>query len=105
MLDAGVPIAVAIGGWMIAGLGIGIGYSSIGALVLSQAGGGEEGVVSAALQLSETISVAIFTGVGGALIALGIDRSWDAATALALVFAAGAATAVAGLVAGRRVVA
>ena len=60
-------------------------------------------VVSAALQLSETISVAIFTGVGGALIALGIDRGWDAATALALVFAAGAATAVAGLVAGRRV--
>ncbi|MEZ0291030.1 MAG: MFS transporter [Solirubrobacteraceae bacterium] len=105
VLDAGVPIAVAIGGWMVAGLGIGIGYSSIGALVLSQAGGGEEGVVSAALQLSETISVAIFTGVGGALIALGIDRSWDAATALALVFAAGAATAVAGLVAGRRVVA
>ena len=103
VLDAGVPIAVAIGGWMVAGLGIGIGYSSIGALVLSQAGGGEEGVVSAALQLSETISVAIFTGVGGALIALGIDRGWDAATALALVFAAGAATAVAGLVAGRRV--
>ena len=59
--------------------------------------------MSAALQLSETISVALFTGIGGALIALGIDRGWDAAIALGLVFAAGAATTVAGLVAGRRV--
>ena len=103
VLDETVPIAVAIGGWMVAGLGIGIGYSSVGALVLSQAGGGEEGIVSAALQLSETISVAVFTGVGGALIALGIDRGWDAAVALALIFAAAALTTIAGLAAGRRV--
>jgi MFS family permease len=98
-----VPVAVAIGGWAVAGLGIGIGYPSIGAIVLSEAPGGEEGSVSAALQLIETIGVALFTGVGGALIAVGLDRDWDAVTALALVFAGGAAAAVAGLAAGRRV--
>jgi MFS family permease len=103
IVSDGVPVAVAIGGWAVAGLGIGIGYPSIGAIVLSEAPGGEEGSVSAALQLIETIGVALFTGVGGALIAVGLDRDWDAVTALALVFAGGAAAAVAGLAAGRRV--
>ena len=71
--------------------------------MLAAAPGGEEGGVSAALQLSETIAVAVFTGLGGALIALGLDRGWDAVTALLLVFAAGAAAAAAGLLVGRRV--
>ena len=105
VLADGVPVVVAIAGWVVAGLGIGMGYPSVGALVLAQAPGGEEGVVSAALQLSETIALAVFTGVGGALIALGIDRGWDAVTALVLVFAAGAVAAVAGIAAGRRVAA
>lgn len=103
VLDDGVPVALAIAGWAVAGLGIGIGYPSIGALVLSQAPDGEEGSVSAALQLAETVGVAVFTGVGGALIALGLERGWDAVAAIALVFAAGAAAGLAGLAAGRRV--
>ena len=103
VLDDGVPVALAIAGWAVAGLGIGIGYPSIGALVLSQAPDGEEGSVSAALQLAETVGVAVFTGVGGALIALGLERGWDAVAAIALVFAAGAAASLAGLAAGRRV--
>jgi MFS family permease len=103
LVDDGIPVAVAIAGWAVAGFGIGIGYPSIGAIVLSEAPGGEEGGVSAALQLIETIGVAVFTGIGGALIAVGLERGWDAVTALALVFAGGAGAAVAGLVAGRRV--
>jgi MFS family permease len=103
VVSDGLPDAVAVTGWMVSGLGIGIGYPSIGAIVLSAAPGGEEGSVSAALQLIETIGVAVFTGVGGALIALGLDQGWDAVTALALVFALGAAAAGAGLAAGRRV--
>jgi MFS family permease len=102
-LSDDVPVAVAVAGWAIAGFGIGVGYPSIGALVLSQARDGEEGGVSAALQLSETIGVAVFTGVGGALIAVGIDRGWSAVTALLLVFAGGALAALGGLVVGRRV--
>jgi MFS family permease len=103
VVSDGLPVAVAIAGWAVAGLGIGIGYPSIGALVLSAAPGGEEGSVSAALQLIETIGVAVFTGIGGALIALGIDEGWDTVTALALVFASGGAAALAGLAVGRRV--
>jgi MFS family permease len=98
-----LPIALAVGGWIVSGLGIGIGYPSIGAIVLTQARSGEEGSVSAALQLIETIGVAVFTGVGGALIALGLDQGWDTVVALALVFAIGFGAALAGLAAGRRV--
>jgi MFS family permease len=104
VLADSVPVAFAIAGWAVAGLGIGIGYPSVGAIVLSAAPGGEEGEVSSALQLAETIGVALFTGIGGALIAIGLEHDWDAVTALLLVFAAGAAAAVAGLAAGRRVV-
>ena len=58
--------------------------------------------MSSALQLAETIGVAVFTGVFGALIALGLDRGWDTTTALALVFAGGAAAGVAGVSASGR---
>jgi MFS family permease len=102
VLAADVPVAVAVVGWAVGGFGIGFAYPSVGALVLAQAPAGEEGRVSAALQLAETVAVAVFTGIGGALIAVGLDRGWDAETALALVFAAGAGAAVAGLAAGRR---
>ena len=100
MLADGVPVAFAIAGWTLAGLGIGIGYPSVAALVLTAAPSGEEGDVSSALQLAETIGIALFTGIGGALIALGLQRDWDAVTALLLVFAA-AARAAAGVAAGR----
>jgi MFS family permease len=102
VLVEALPVALAVVGWTIAGFGIGIAYPSVGALVLAQAADGEEGLVSASLQLAETVGVAIFAGIGGALIAVGLDSGWDAVTALALVFAAAAATALAGLSAGRR---
>ena len=54
------------------------------------------------LLVLDLVGVAVFAGIGGAVIALGLDQGWDQVTALALVFAAGAATAVAGLSAGRR---
>jgi MFS family permease len=101
--DAGWPLALA--GFVVAGLGIGIGYPSVGALALAQAPGGAEGSVSSALQLSETIGVAIFTGAAGAIVALGIHRGWPGETAITVIFGAAAAIAAATVLAGRRVVA
>ena len=37
----------------------------------------------------------MFTGLGGAVIALGLQRGWDGATALGVIFAAGTAAALA----------
>jgi MFS family permease len=96
---------LALAGFIVAGLGIGMGYPSVGALALSQAPDGAEGSVSSALQLSETIGVAVFTGLAGAVVAAGLARHWPGTTAIAVIFAAAAALAAGTLVAGRRVVA
>jgi MFS family permease len=90
---------------VLAGLGIGIAYPSVGALALSQAPKGAEGGVSASLQLIETIGVAIFTGLAGAVVATGLERGWAASTAILVVFAAAAVLAAAAIPAGRRVTA
>jgi MFS family permease len=92
----GTPL-VAVAGWIVAGLGIGLSYPSVGAVTLALAPKGGEGNVSAALQLIEGIAVAVFTGAGGALLGAGLENGWGQAAA-ALVFgcaAAGPALAVA----------
>lgn len=103
LVASGWPVAA--GGFVLAGLGIGIAYPSVGALALSQAPKGAEGGVSASLQLIETIGVAIFTGLAGAVVAAGLEHGWAASTAILVVFAAAGALAAAAIPAGRRVTA
>jgi MFS family permease len=98
-----LTVAVPIVGWMVSGYGVGIAYASVGALALSQSPAGDEGSISSALQLIEAIGVAVFTGIGGALLAAGLEHGWAATTATGLVFAAAAACALVALPAGRRV--
>jgi hypothetical protein len=105
VLGDGLPALLAAPGWMVAGLGIGLAYPSGGALALAQAPPGGEGGVSAALQIVETVGVALFTGVGGAAIAAGLARGWDPAVAFAAIFGAAVASGLAGLAAGRRLAA
>jgi MFS family permease len=103
LVDDALAPGLVVVGWVVGGLGMGLGYSSIGALALASAPADEEGSVSSALLLVETVSVAVFTGLGGAAIALGLQRGWDGATALGVIFAAGTAAALAALTASRRV--
>jgi hypothetical protein len=56
--------------WGIAGIGMGLGYSSVSFLLLQQSAAGEVGFYSSAAQMSDQLSTAILIGVGGALLAL-----------------------------------
>jgi MFS family permease len=103
LVDDALAPGLVVMGWVVGGLGMGLGYSSIGAAALAAAPADEEGSVSSALLLVETVSVAVFTGLGGAAIALGLQRGWNGATALGVIFAAGTAAALAALTASRRV--
>ena len=95
LLDA-VPFWVAIAGWGIAGLGIGLAYSRISVMVLGLAGASEQGRASAQLQLFDTLGTALGAGLAGVLIALGAAEHWSQATGLAAAFAmTGAASLVA----------
>jgi hypothetical protein len=56
--------------WMIAGVGMGLGFSSVSFLVLAQSPEGTVGLNSAAAQMADQLSVATMVGAGGALLAL-----------------------------------
>ncbi len=101
-MSLGLPVLTAVLAWTIGGFGMGIAYSPLSITVLAAAAPGEEGVASAALQLSDTVGVAVGTGIGGSMIALGDARGWEVSTGTAVVFAASLVVAVLGLLATRR---
>lgn len=72
-----IPIALTlVSGWFalpaqaIAGLGMGLGMSSVALLVMGHSGEGEVGFNTAAAQILDGLSTALLIGVGGALTAL-----------------------------------
>lgn len=87
--------------WVIAGVGMGLGFSSLSFLLLArsaEAGPGRVGSDSAAAQLTDQLSQATFVGVGGALLA----TTTSPAVALPLLIAGLLVLAVAGTgIAGR----
>jgi MFS family permease len=90
-----VPTATAVLAWGIAGLGMGVSYTPISLVVLAEAPAGAEGKASADLQLSDTLGVALGTGVVGAIYAAGVSLAWNGGTALAVAFTVGGAVALA----------
>ncbi|GLW05048.1 MFS transporter [Microtetraspora sp. NBRC 13810] len=59
---------IAVPAWVIAGLGMGAGITSVNVTMLSQSPPQEQGANSAALQVSETLGSSLTIGIGGALI-------------------------------------
>jgi MFS family permease len=55
--------------WGIAGLGIGIAYSTLSLVVLESAPAGQEGSATSSMQLTNSLGIAMATGTGGVLIA------------------------------------
>ncbi len=68
-LWSALPPAVAGVGWAIGGLGMGLAMSSTSVVVLALSPVAEQGLNSAALQLSDALGTILFVGVGGALFA------------------------------------
>lgn len=68
-LHTSLPFAVVALGCLIAGAGIGAAYGAGGLLCIAAAPEGQEGEVSAQLQLMEALCTAAATGLGGALFA------------------------------------
>jgi len=97
-----VPLAAGVAAWSVVGFGMGLAYSAPALIVLREAAPGEQGTITAGLQLSDVIGTALGTGVGGALIALGVRSASPLWVALGLTFAIAVLTAVVGLVLTRR---
>jgi MFS family permease len=97
-----VPIATAVLAWGVGGLGMGLAYSPITLVALAQANEGGEGEASASLQLSDTLGVALGTGVTGAVVAGGAAGGSTRGDALTVAFVVCAAVAIATAVAAVR---
>jgi MFS family permease len=87
LLLPAAPLAVVVGGWVLAGLGIGMAHATASVLAFALAEPGEEGSVSAALQISDQLLAAVSTGVGGALFAYATRRGWPEQNGILLAFA------------------
>ncbi|MBW3633904.1 MAG: MFS transporter [Chloroflexi bacterium] len=70
VLFPSTPLPVALVGWGVAGLGMGLAYTTLGLSMLELAEPGQEGDASASLQLASVLGAGLGAGVGGALIAL-----------------------------------
>lgn len=93
-IETQLPFLLIPIGWAVAGFGIGICFSAIGLLCLGAAPPGQEGEVSAQLQLMEALGTAAGTGLGGGLLLLAAQLGRSPREALAITFGC---TVVAGL--------
>ena len=79
-LQPQVPVIFASVTWAVAGLGMGLAYSTTTLVVLERATPGQEGTASAAMQLLNGLGTALGTGLGGVVIA----RAGSIATGIAI---------------------
>jgi len=98
----GLPVGLAVLSWGIGGLGMGLAYSPLSIVVLAAARPGDEGAASASLQLSDTLGIAVGTGIGGWIVAVGDGRGWPVDRGLTIVFVLALVVAVGGIAASAR---
>jgi MFS family permease len=97
-----VSFLVAVLTWGIAGLGMGLAYSSLSLLVLRDAPEGEAGSATAALQLSDVLGTSLGTGLGAGLVAFAVAVGSTVAAGIALSYLVSGLVAAAGLLVSRR---
>jgi predicted MFS family arabinose efflux permease len=69
LVTSWVPPWSAVVAWAVAGLGMGLAFTTCSAAILEAAPPGQEGAVSASLQLAQVLGAAVATGIGGAIVA------------------------------------
>jgi MFS family permease len=89
-------------GSVLAGLGIGLGYSVLSVTMLAYAEPGREGETASSLSLTDTLGTALATGASGAFIAMGAARGWEPRTGVLLAFALPTLVAVLAILAASR---
>lgn len=77
-------VIVAVIGWLTAGLGMGLAYTTSAAIAFAHAPRGQDGMVSSSTLLGDLFASSIGVGLGGVLLAFSISRGWSTPTGAAL---------------------
>jgi MFS family permease len=96
LLMPSAPFELAYPAWAVGGLGMGISYASISAAALARAESGREGESVTALQLVDSLGIAIGTGLAGAVVAAHGGSGPEVRAALRIVWIASIVVALAG---------
>jgi MFS family permease len=102
VVSPSVPAPVALIAWAVAGLGMGLSYSSLTLVVLREASPSEQGGATSALQLSDALGIALGTGAAGAILATGTTGGEVQPVALLAIFGLTALVAIAGVALSRQ---
>ncbi|WP_411140128.1 MFS transporter [Streptomyces sp. x-80] len=102
LVDA-VPALTAVAGWAIGGAGMGVAFNAATTDTMEQAPADRQGGTSGAMQLAQTLAVAVLSGLGGAAVSLAGAHGAAVSTALTATFALTAALAAAGIFAAHRI--
>jgi MFS family permease len=97
VLHPGVPVVLAVVAWSVAGLGMGLAYAPLSLMMLREAPGGREGWASASLNLADVLGSALGAGLGGAAVAVSVERGWALSSGVSVAFALPALAALVGL--------
>ncbi|MFF7726749.1 MFS transporter [Streptomyces sp. NPDC008001] len=102
VLVPAVPPLLAIAGWALGGIGMGIGFNAATTDTLEQAPAAQQGLVSGSLQLAQTLATALVSGIGGAAVAMAHHHGATTRAGLLFTFALTAVLALAGVLVSRR---
>jgi hypothetical protein len=96
------PVWFGIPAWGVAGLGIGMAYSSISLTVLRHATPGSEGASASSMQLADILGTALGTGIGAVAVAASVARLGSAVAGVAIADGLAGALAIVGFVLASR---
>jgi MFS family permease len=102
LLPGQVPLAASIAGWGVAGLGIGMSYSTIVTLVLARTPQHRRGSASTAVALTDNLGTALGAGISGVAVAASQARSGVPDGGLAVAFGITVVIGLAGSLAAHR---
>ena len=91
------PAWFCVPAWGVAGLGIGMAYSSVALTVLRHAPAGSEGAAASSMQLSDVLGTALGTGIGAVAVAAAVAGLGSPAAGVAVTDAMAGAVAIVGI--------
>src|SRR5882762_5348412 len=97
VLTGGPPAWLCVPAWGIAGLGIGMAYSSISLTVLRHAPAGSEGAAASSMQLADILGTALGTGIGAVAVAAAVASGGSAVVGIAITDGLAGVLAIAGV--------